>query len=93
MDAGEMKADWVDGNELAGGMRELFGADVTVARGRCVECGREGMVAETRVYIQAPGAVARCPGCDSVLLRLVRAPGRAWLDLRGLSYLEFAMPD
>jgi hypothetical protein len=28
-----------------------------------------------------------------VLMRLVRAPGRAWLDLRGLSYLELALPD
>jgi hypothetical protein len=89
----DMEHAWVDGNELAGGMRELFGADVTVARGRCAECGRESMVAEVRVYAQAPGAVARCPGCDAVLLRLVRAPGRAWLDLRGLNYLEFALPD
>jgi uncharacterized protein DUF6510 len=37
--------------------------------------------------------VARCVGCDSVVMRLVRAPGRAWLDLRGMSYLEFALPD
>jgi hypothetical protein len=84
---------WVDGNELAGPVRELFAADVTVARGRCAECGLESMVAETRVFAHAPGAVARCVGCDSVLLRLVRAPGRAWLDLRGMSYLEFALPD
>jgi hypothetical protein len=35
--------------------------------------------------------VARCPTCDQVLLRLVRAPGRAWLDLRGLSYLQVPM--
>jgi hypothetical protein len=28
-----------------------------------------------------------------VLLRLVRGPGRAWLDLRGVTYLEFALPD
>jgi hypothetical protein len=88
-----MDDDFLDGNEMAGAMRELFSADVTVARGRCVACGREGMVAEARVYARAPGAVARCPGCGSVLLRLVRAPGRAWLDLRGLSYLEFALPD
>jgi hypothetical protein len=31
--------------------------------------------------------------CDQVLLRLVRGPGRAWLDLRGLSYLQLAIPD
>ena len=87
-----MTDDWVDGNELAGAMRELLGADVTVARGRCDDCGREGMLAEAHVYSRAPGIVARCPGCDAVLLRLVRGPGRAWLDLRGVSYLEFALP-
>ena len=44
------------------------------------------------MYASAPGTVARCAGCDAVLLRLVRGPGRAWLDLRGLAYLEFALP-
>ena len=86
-------ADFVDGNELAGAVRELFAADVTVARGRCVACGQEGMVAEAHVYNRAPGLVARCTSCDAVLLRLVRGPGRAWLDMRGVSYLEFSLPD
>lgn len=81
--------DWVDGNEIAGAMREVFALDVTVARGRCAGCGREGPVAESRVYGRGPGLVARCPGCDSVLLRLVRAPDRVWLDLRGVTYLQF----
>jgi hypothetical protein len=85
--------DFVDGNELAGAVSELFTADVTVARGQCVDCGRVAMVAEAHVYSSAPGLVARCPGCDAVLLRLVRGPGRAWLDLRGMTYLEFALPD
>jgi Family of unknown function (DUF6510) len=85
--------DFVDGNDLAGAVRELFAADVTVARGRCVACGEEGMVAEAHVYYRAPGLVARCSTCDAVLMRLVRAPGRAWLDMRGVTCLEFALPD
>ena len=36
--------------------------------------------------------VARCPGCGGVMLRLVRGPGRAWLDLRGITYLQVALP-
>jgi hypothetical protein len=36
--------------------------------------------------------VARCPTCDAVLLRLVRGPDRAWLDLRGVTSLQLAMP-
>ena len=41
----------------------------------------------------APGVVARRPTRDQVLLRLVRGPGRAWLDLRGLTYLQLPVPD
>ena len=85
--------EWVDGNDLAGAVRELFAADVTMARGRCIACGREGLLAEAHVYNRAPGLVARCPACEAVLMRLVRAPGRAWLDLRGVSHMEFALPD
>ena len=49
-------------------------------------------MAELRVYEHAPGLVARCPGCEEVLLRLVRTPDRAWLDLRGIVALEIPMP-
>jgi hypothetical protein len=84
--------DFVDGNELGGPMREVFAVDVTLARARCAACGRTGVVAEARVYARAPGLVARCPGCEEVLLRVVRGPDRAWLDLRGMSYLEIPLP-
>ena len=82
---------FVDGNELAGPFRELFSVDITVARGQCAGCGHEGMVAEARVYDHAPGLVARCSACEAVLLRFVRAPDRAWLDVRGLNYLQFSL--
>ena len=83
--------DYMDGNALAGALREIFTMDVTAAQGRCAGCGRTGMVAETRVYEHAAGLVARCPGCDAVLIRLVRAPDRAYLDLHGMSFLEMPM--
>jgi hypothetical protein len=85
--------EWVDGNELAGALREIFAVDLTVARGRCAGCGDVREIARLRVYDRAPGLVARCPGCTAVLLRLVRAPGRAWLDLSGLTCLEIALPE
>ena len=84
---------FVDGNELAGAFRELFAVDVTTARGACVACGLTGEVAQAHVYDRGPGLVARCRGCDAVLVRLVRAADRAWLDLRGVTCLEFALPD
>ena len=45
------------------------------------------------MFDHALGVVARCPACSHVLLRLVRGPGRAWLDLRGLAYLQVPLPE
>jgi len=45
------------------------------------------------VFDHAPGVVARCPTCGQVLVRLVRGSGRAWLDLRGLAYLQLPVPE
>jgi hypothetical protein len=84
---------WSDGNTLAGPLGGLFRVEVTSAVGRCTGCGRTAAMAEARVFDHAPGVVARCPACDQVLLRLVQGPGRAWLDLRGLSYLQLPVPD
>jgi hypothetical protein len=82
-----------DGNALAGPVGELFRVEVSTAIGCCAGCGRTGPMAQVGVFDHAPGVVARCPTCDQVLLRLVRGPGRAWLDLRGLSYLQLPVPD
>jgi hypothetical protein len=84
---------WADGNALAGPFQDVFAVDVTAAVGRCTNCGREGPMAEVRVFDHAPGVVARCPTCDQVLARLVRGPGRAWLDLRGLTWLQLPVPE
>jgi len=88
-----MSDDYMDGNMLGGTLGELFSMDVTSAALTCVSCGAGMAVAQARVYPHAPGMVARCPTCDAVLFRLVRGPGRAWLDLRGVTCLELAVPD
>jgi len=88
-----MSDDYVDGNALAGPLGEIFAVELTAATGRCVSCGRVDTIASLHVYQQAPGAVARCAGCDAVVLRLVRGPDRAWLDLRGLVFLEVPLPE
>jgi uncharacterized Zn finger protein len=82
----------LDGNVLAGALSELFTFDITSATGKCVSCGEVSAIAEARVFASAPGLTARCPTCGQVVLRLVRSPDRAWLDLRGLSCLEVALP-
>lgn len=83
---------FTDGNALAGPLTEIFAVDMTMAQGRCAHCGMQGPVAGLRVYDHAPGFVARCPTCQEVNLRFVRAPDRAWLDLRGVVALEIPMP-
>ena len=84
---------WTDGNALTGPLHDLIRVDITTAIGRCTGCGRERPMAEVRVFDHAPGVIARCPTCDQVLLRLVRDRGRAWLDLRGLTYLQLPVPE
>jgi hypothetical protein len=82
-----------DGNALAGPLRELFTVDITAAVARCAGCGLTGTVATLHVYGHAPGLVARCPGCEDVVLRLVRGPDAAWLDLRGTVSLRIPLPE
>ena len=84
--------DYTDGNVLAGPLREVFAVDVTTAVGRCASCGRTESIAALRVYTRAPGLVARCPGCGEVVLRLVRGPASAWLDLHGTRSLRIELP-
>jgi len=82
----------LDGNAIAGPLREIFAVDLTAAIGTCAHCRARGPLAEAEVYTRAPGAVARCARCGEVVLRLVRAEGRAWLDLHGLQSVEIRLP-
>ena len=83
---------YLDGNTAAGEIGSLLAIDVTVARGACAGCGSVATLAQARMYGPAPGLVLRCSTCESVLLRVVQVADRAWLDLRGLAYLEVAAP-
>ena len=83
---------FVDGNALAGPLGEIFAVDVTVATSRCASCGKTDPVAALHVYTKAPGFVARCPGCDAVVMRLVRTPDGAFLDMRGCVGLRIPLP-
>ena len=82
----------LDGNAMAGTLREIFAVDVTTAVTVCAGCGQAGAVATLRLYRSAPGLVARCPHCDDVVLRVVRGPDSAWLDLRGTVSLRVPLP-
>lgn len=81
-------ATYLDGNAAAGALSELFAMDVTAAIAQCDGCGQTGVFAESRLYVDAPGLVARCASCDTVLLRVVSTPNDTYIDLRGLTYLR-----
>jgi hypothetical protein len=78
----------LDGNAAAGLLRELFSFELTTARGRCDNCGAIAEVGAVLLFGNAPGAVLRCPQCESVLMRIAKDGGRYWLDVRGISWLE-----
>ncbi len=79
--------DALDGNAIGGLLQEVFGAEMTAATGTCANCGATGPVAETVVYLRAPGTVARCRNCSSVLMVFVKVRDMYCVDLRGLATL------
>jgi Family of unknown function (DUF6510) len=80
--------DALDGNAIGGLMIEIFGAEMTTATGVCAHCGAVALMAELVVYLEAPGTVARCRTCDSVLMVVVDVRGTKCVDLRGLARME-----
>ena len=78
----------LDGNAIGGVMLELFGVEMTIAPGVCAHCGAREQMADTDVYVDAPGIVVRCRHCEGVLVRIVRGRDRTWLDVSGLRSLE-----
>jgi Family of unknown function (DUF6510) len=77
----------LDGNAIAGALHTAFGDEMTTARSTCATCGSTQEVAALRVYLRAPGTVARCPECGQVRLVLIEARGVVCVDLRGCSSL------
>ena len=84
--------DYLDGNAAAGELSNIFTMDVTTARGQCAHCGAIKRFAEAHLYMRGPGLVARCSVCQHVLLRLVNARERVFLDLRGMTCLDLETP-
>jgi len=80
--------NYLDGNAAAGELSKIFAIDVTAAEGQCAHCGTKRRFAEAHLYMQCPGVVARCCVCEHVLLRLVNAHQRVFLDVCGMKYLS-----
>jgi Family of unknown function (DUF6510) len=79
---------YLDGNAAAGELSKVFAIDVTAAQGQCGNCGATRRFAEAHLYMEGPGMVARCCVCEHVLLRVVSAGQRVFLEVRGMTYLR-----
>jgi Family of unknown function (DUF6510) len=80
--------DPLDGNAIAGLMLDVFGVEMTTAKGTCANCASIAMMAERVVYLPAPGAVVRCRTCDAVMMVIVERRGTYIVDMRGVALLE-----
>ena len=78
----------VDGNALAGSLREVFVHEMTAARVACGGCGKVEPIGAEHAYTQAPGMVLRCCHCEDVLLVLTRSARTYVLAFHGSSWLE-----
>jgi hypothetical protein len=77
----------LDGNALAGPMSVVFAADLTVATAICAGCAREETLAELPVYGAPMGLIARCPGCDLVMIRYAELVTGRTLEMAGTAAL------
>ena len=80
----------LDGNAAGGLLNEIFPFEMTTAEATCDGCGTVKPIGELLLYQHGMGAVLRCAGCDTALLRITHIRGYYRLDLSGLSNLRIA---
>jgi hypothetical protein len=78
----------LDGNAVAGVLRELFAVDATAADATCGGCGKVAPVGALFEYGQEMGVVLRCSTCGIAVLRLVRTNTATYVDFSGLRLLR-----
>ncbi len=72
----------IDGNGIAGLLREIAGAEMTSVMRTCQSCGDRNAIGEHRAY-RAAGVVLRCPSCDDVAIVVGVQEQRLVVDWRG----------
>jgi Family of unknown function (DUF6510) len=82
---------WLDGNDLAGLLAEVFGAELTAALRDCPSCGARHAIGAHRAYAGA-GVVLRCPSCSGLALRIATLPDRHVVSFTGTWQLEVPRP-
>jgi Zn finger protein HypA/HybF involved in hydrogenase expression len=82
-----MDALMLDGNAVAGLLREVFAVEMTTAVGTCGKCGATDAVGAIRVF-RGAGVVMRCPHCDNALVTIVKDGARMWIGFPGVRTLQ-----
>ena len=85
-----MDARMVDGNAVAGVLREVFAVEITSAVGTCAGCGAAEPLGAAHVF-RGAGLVMRCPHCETALVTVVEDGARVLLGFPGLRTLDVAV--
>ena len=78
----------LDGNAAAGILHNIFALEMTAQPTECAHCGNQAPLGALLAFMQGPGVVLRCPGCENVVLRIVETDNAIYLDARGAVYLR-----
>jgi hypothetical protein len=81
-----MDESMLDGNAVAGLLREVFTVEMTTAAGTCGGCGATEPVGAMHVY-RGAGVVLRCPYCNHALVKIVKNDVRLWIAFPGMRAL------
>lgn len=84
-----MDALMVDGNAVAGLLREVFAVEMTTAVCTCGNCGASEPIGAVHVYYGA-GIVLRCPHCAGALITLVKRGDELTIGFTGVRGLSIA---
>jgi hypothetical protein len=83
----------LDGNALGGTLAGVFAAEATTLELTCGSCGSSWQLGDCHAYLDGPGIVVRCCGCDALLMRVAQLPTGTWVDLRGAASVRMPRGD
>jgi hypothetical protein len=79
----------LDGNAVAGLLREIFAVEMTTALGTCASCGATEPLGAVHVF-RGAGVVLRCPHCAAALATIVESETDTWVAFGGMRALRIS---
>ncbi|MHB1131770.1 MAG: DUF6510 family protein [Chloroflexota bacterium] len=78
----------LDGNAVAGLLREVFATEMTACPVQCANCGKKGAMGTLLAFGHSAGVTLRCSACEQIVLRIVETPEAVLLDARGAKFIR-----